>query len=141
MGILAFLCIFLGVFPKFLYAMLPYPVEFVPYTLTRVFSLPQMFIFTFLGFWLLRKMVGGHATFTLDTDWFVRMPGKVFMQFCKGPLLTFGAFLDKQIIKLTGSVIANIRNPNIEVRLTPMAIGFGVFMSVVLFTVFLVLKI
>jgi hypothetical protein len=69
------------------------------------------------------------------------MPGKVFMQFCKGPLLTFGAFLDKQIIKITGSFIANIRNPNIELRLTPMAIGFGVFMSVVLFTVFLVLKI
>jgi multicomponent Na+:H+ antiporter subunit D len=30
MGILAFLCIFLGVYPKILYDMLPYPVEFVP---------------------------------------------------------------------------------------------------------------
>jgi multicomponent Na+:H+ antiporter subunit D len=141
MGILAFLCIFLGVFPKVLYAMLPYPVEFVPYTLTRVFSLTQMFIFTFLGFWLLRKLVGGHATFTLDTDWFIRMPGQLFIRFCTGPLLAFGSFLDKQITKITGSFIINIRNPNIEARLTPMAIGFGVFISVILFTIFLALKI
>jgi multicomponent Na+:H+ antiporter subunit D len=141
MGILAFLCIFLGVFPKILYAMLPYPVEFVPYTLTRVFSLTQMFIFTFLGFWLLRKLVVGHATYTLDTDWFVRIPGQLFIQFCKGPLLAFGSFLDQQITKISGAFIVNIRNPNIEARLTPMAIGFGVFMSVVLFTIFLVLKI
>ena len=141
MGILAFLCIFLGVFPKILYAMLAYPVEFVPYTLTRVFSLTQMFIFTFLGFYLLRKLVGGHATYTLDTDWFIRIPGQLFLRFCKGPLLAFGSFLDKQITKITGTFIVNIRNPNIEARLTPMAIGFGVFMSVVLFTIFLVLKI
>jgi multicomponent Na+:H+ antiporter subunit D len=141
MGILAFLCIFLGVFPKILYNLLPYPVEFVPYTLTRVFSLTQMFIFTFLGFWLLRKLEVGHAAHTLDTDWLVRIPGKLFIQFCKGPLLAFGSSLDKQIIKITGTFIVNIRNPNIEARLTPMAIGFGVFMSVVLFTIFLVLKI
>jgi multicomponent Na+:H+ antiporter subunit D len=44
MGILAFLCIFLGVYPKILYDMLPYPVEFVPFTVTRVFSITQMFI-------------------------------------------------------------------------------------------------
>ena len=141
MGILAFLCIFLGVFPKILYNLLPYPVEFVPYTLTRVFSLTQMFIFTFLGFWLLRKLEVGHAAHTLDTDWLVRIPGKLFIQFCKGPLLAFGSSLDKQIIKITGTFIVNIRNPNIEVRLTPTAIGIGVLMSVVLFTIFLVLKI
>lgn len=141
MGILAFLCIFLGVFPRILYAMLPYPVEFVPYTFTRVFSLTQMFIFTFLGFWLLRKLVVGHATYTLDTDWLVRIPGRLFLQFCKGPLIAFGSFLDQQILRITRAFIVNIRNPNIEARMTPMAIGFGVLMSIVLFSVFLVLKI
>lgn len=140
MGILAFLCIFLGVFPKVLYNLLPYPVEFVPYTITRVFSLTQMFIFTFLGFWLLRKLVVGHPTYTLDTDWLIRIPGKHFLQFCKGPLLTFGTFLDQQIQKITSTLIVTIRNPNIEMRMTPMAIGFGVLMSLVLFSVFLVLK-
>ena len=141
MGILAFLCIFLGVYPKILYDMLPYPVEFVPFTVTRVFSITQMFIFSFLGFWFLRKLVKGYPTYTLDTDWFARIPGKLFIQFCQGPLVSFGEFLDKHIVKITGIFIAAIRNPNIEVRLTPMAIGFGVLMSLVLFSIFLFLKI
>jgi multicomponent Na+:H+ antiporter subunit D len=141
MGILAFLCIFLGVYPKILYDMLPYPVEFVPFTVTRVFSITQMFIFSFLGFWFLRKLVKGYPTYTLDTDWFARIPGKLFIQFCRGPLVSFGEFLDKHIVKITGIFIAAIRNPNIEVRLTPMAIGFGILMSLVLFSIFLFLKI
>jgi hypothetical protein len=100
-----------------------------------------MFIFSFLGFWFLRKLVKGYPTYTLDTDWFVRIPGKLFIQFCRGPLVRFGEFLDKQIMKITGTFIVNIRNPNIEMRLTPMAIGFGVLMSLVLFSIFLFLKI
>jgi multicomponent Na+:H+ antiporter subunit D len=141
MAILAILCVLLGVFPKILYMMLPYPVEFVPYTLTRVFSLTQMFIFTFLGFWLLRKLVVGHPTYTLDTDWLVRIPGKLLLQFCKGPLLSAGTYLDNQITKLVQNFILMIRNPNIEMRMTPATIGFGVFMAFVLFSVFLLLKI
>ena len=141
MGILAFLCIFMGVYPKILYDMLPYPVEFVPFTVTRVFSITQMFIFSFLGFWFLRKMVKGYPTYTLDTDWFARIPGKLFTQFCQGPLVSFGGFLDKQIMKITGTFIMIIRNPSIEVRLTPMAIGLGVLISIVLFSIFLFLKI
>ena len=141
MGILAFLCIFLGVYPKILYDMLPYPVEFVPFTVTRVFSITQMFIFSFSGFWFLRKLVKGYPTYTLDTDWVARIPGKLFIQFCQGPLVSFGEFLDKQIMKITRTFIVNIRNPNIEARLTPMAIGFGVLMSLVLFSIFLFLKI
>jgi hypothetical protein len=141
MGILTFLCIFPGIFPKFLYNLLPYPVEFVPYTLTRVFSLTQMFIFTFLGFWLLKKLLVVHPTYTLDTDWLVRIPGRLFLQFCRGPLLAFGAFLDGQITKVVENFIVNIRSPNLEKRMTPMAIGFGGLMALVLFSIFLVMKI
>ena len=140
MGILAFLCIILGIFPKILYNLLPYPVEFTPYTLTRVFSLTQMFIFTFLGFWLLRKLVVGHPTYTLDTDWLVRIPGKLFLKFCHGPLLSMGAFLNIQITKIASNLIVAIRNPNLEMRLTPMAIGFGILIALVLFSILLVLN-
>ena len=141
MGILAFLCILLGVFPNILYVMLPYPVEFVPFTLTRVFSITQMFIFSFLGFWLLRKLVRGYPAYVIDTDWLVRIPGKLFLQFCNGPVLALGAFLDRQIKKIADSLVVTIRNPNLEMRMTPMAIGFGVLMALVLFSAFLVFKI
>ena len=141
MGILSLLCLFLGIFPNVLYNLLPYPVEFVPYTVTRVFSITQLFIFSFLGFWLLRKWLGGHPTYVLDTDWLVRIPGGLFIKFCKKPLITFGSYLDKQIIKVVDTLIVSIRSPNIEARLTPMAIGFGVLMSLLLLSVFLFLKI
>ncbi len=137
MGILAFLCILLGVYPRILYDMLPYPVTFVPYTLTRVFSIAQMFLFAFLGFWLLRKLVSGHPSYVIDTDWLVRIPGKHFLNFCKGPMISFGNWLDRQILHLTNTFIVSIRNPKIETRATPMTIGLGVFFSILLFSVLL----
>ena len=82
----------------------------------------------------------GYPTYTLDTDWLVRIPGKLFLRICNGPLLAFGAFLERQITKIAGNVIANLRNPNLEMRMTPMAIGFGVLMALVLFSIFLVFK-
>jgi hypothetical protein len=121
--------------------MLPYPVEYVPFTVTRVFSITQMFIFSFLGFWLLRKLVKGYPTFVLDTDWVVRVIGGKVIGFCKGPLLDFGTTLDRRIMGLSGSFIRKIKDPNIELRLTPMAIGFGVLVSLILFSTFLILKI
>jgi len=137
MAILSLLCLFLGLFPRVLYALLPYPVEFVPYTVTRIFSMTQLFLFSFLGFLLLRKWLGGHPSYVLDTDWLVRIPGNLFIQFCKGPLVTFGDYLDKQVYRLAGAFILNIRNPGIAGRLTPMSIGIGIMVSLSLFAVVL----
>jgi multicomponent Na+:H+ antiporter subunit D len=117
MGILALLCVFMGVYPKILYDMLPYPVEFVPFTTTRVFSAMQMFIFTFLGFWLLRKMVQGYPTYTLDTDWFVRVPGMMLVRFCKEPLMDFASSLDKGLMSIVSAISRLGRNPFTTPRL------------------------
>jgi multicomponent Na+:H+ antiporter subunit D len=111
MSILAFLCIFMGVYPKVLYDRLPYPVEFIPFTTTRVFSIMQMFIFTFMGFWLLRRLVAGHPTYTLDTDWPIRMAGRKVMWFCQEPLMAFARFVDRKVMDLVHSVVWVSRNP------------------------------
>jgi len=111
MSILAFLCIFLGVYPKILYDMLPYPVEYIPFTVTRVFSITQMFIFSFLGFWLLRRLVKGHPAYVLDTDWPARILGSKLMGFCKGPLTAFGASLDHRIMQFGGQFIKKNKKP------------------------------
>jgi len=140
MGILAFLCIFLGLFPKILYDLLPYPVEFVPYTITRVFSVAQMFILTFLGFWFLRRWLVGHPTYVLDSDWLVRVPGMRLLQFCNGPLLNFGSYLDRSVVKATTSFVSTIRNPSFEMRVTSRAVGIGVLVSLILFSVFLIAR-
>ncbi len=104
MGILAAICVSIGVYPKILYDMLPYPVEFVPYyDDPRLRAAMQMFIFTFLGFWLLRKMVRGHASYTLDTDWLVRVPGTMLLRFCKEPLMDFASTLDQGLLKIVSA--------------------------------------
>jgi multicomponent Na+:H+ antiporter subunit D len=141
MSILAFLCIFMGVYPKILYDMLPYPVEYVPFTLTRVFSITQMFIFTFLGFWVLRKLVRGYPAFVLDTDWLLRMPGGLLLRFCKGPLVAFGEFVDNQVMRGAWAFIASIRNPNIETKMTPIAVGSGIVVTILLFFIFSISRI
>ncbi len=140
MGILAFLCVFLGVYPKILYDMLPFPVAYVPFTVTRVFSITQLFIFSFLGFWLLRKLVKGHPSYVLDTDWPARMLGGKLMRVCKSALPAFGASLDHAVMKRTDGAIQMIKNPKIASRLTPLTIRHGVFIILILFCVFLVFK-
>jgi len=141
MSILAFLCIFLGVYPKIFYQMLPYPVEFTPYTLTRVFSLTQMFIFTFLGFWVLRKFVSGHATYTLDTDWFIRRVGMWLIKFCRGPLMRFGSGLDRAVVKAADAIIVIARDPKLEIVMTPRSIGIGMVVTLILFSIFIMVNV
>lgn len=53
MGITAFLCIFIGVFPDTLYALLPYEVEYHPYTMYHVVGQLQLLCFALLAFCVL----------------------------------------------------------------------------------------
>ncbi|MFT7593398.1 MAG: multicomponent Na+:H+ antiporter subunit D [Paracoccaceae bacterium] len=75
MGITAALCIMIGVYPDPLYALLPYPVEFHPYTMGHVVSQLQLLCFALLAFCVLMR-TGIHPpeirAINLDTDWTYR---------------------------------------------------------------------
>jgi multicomponent Na+:H+ antiporter subunit D len=75
MLLFAFLCIALGVFPGPLYAMLPYPVDFVPYTGGHVVAQLQLLLFSGLAFFLLLPWLRRTLTITLDLDWLYRRLG------------------------------------------------------------------
>ncbi len=72
MGISAFLCIAIGVFPGPLYALLPYGVDYVPFTKSHVVGQLQLLFFALLAFGLLMRM-GLYPLkkrgINLDTDW------------------------------------------------------------------------
>lgn len=74
MGIMAFLCIFLGVYPDPLYRILPMNVdyEFHAYTLEHVVTQMQLLMFSALVFFLLLPLLKRTPTISLDTDWFYR---------------------------------------------------------------------
>lgn len=75
MGITAALCIGIGVFPGALYAILPYPVDYVPYTAAHVITQLQLLMYSALAFtvMMLWKIYPPELRSTnLDTDWFYR---------------------------------------------------------------------
>jgi len=55
MGLTAFLCIAVGVYPDPLYALLPYDVSYVPYTTTHVITQLQLLMFSALAFTVLMR--------------------------------------------------------------------------------------
>ncbi len=70
-------CLLLGIWPAPLYALLPYPVEYKPYTAAHVITQLQLLAFTGLAFATL-KLRGLYpverAAINLDSDWFFRKP-------------------------------------------------------------------
>jgi multicomponent Na+:H+ antiporter subunit D len=101
MGIAAFLCIFIGSFPGPLYSLLPYPVDYVPYTMPHVVGQTQLLFFSALAFTLLLLAgiyPGEQRCVNLDVDWFYRKAGKSFMWFCEKPLVAFGNFIDRNVL-------------------------------------------
>jgi multicomponent Na+:H+ antiporter subunit D len=72
MGIAAALCIGIGVFPEPLYSILPYPVDYQPYTTGHVVTILQLLLFAALGFVVLWKAGLYPAelrSIVLDVDW------------------------------------------------------------------------
>ena len=73
MLVFAFLCIALGVWPQLLYALLPFPVNYVPYTWAHVLSQLQLLLFSGLAFFIMLPYLKRTDTITLDTDWIWRV--------------------------------------------------------------------
>jgi multicomponent Na+:H+ antiporter subunit D len=69
------LCIAIGVWPGPLYAMLPFPVDFVPYTASHVVFYLQLLLFSGLAFFLMLGWLKRTLTITLDVDWTYRRLG------------------------------------------------------------------
>ena len=72
MILFASLCIGLGVWPEYLYAMLPYEVTYVPYTVTHVVQMLQLLLFSGFAFFIMLPLMKRTLTITLDFDWAYR---------------------------------------------------------------------
>jgi multicomponent Na+:H+ antiporter subunit D len=102
MGIAAFLCIFIGTYPAPLYALLPYPVDYVPYTAPHVVGQTQLLFFSALAFTLLLRAGIYPAEIrciNLDADWFYRKGGKVFFLIFDRFLNGLNRFCDRVFVK------------------------------------------
>jgi multicomponent Na+:H+ antiporter subunit D len=71
----AVICILLGVFPGLLYFMLPYEVNYVPYTTAHVITQLQLLLFSGLAFFVMLPLMKRTLTISLDFDWLYRRLG------------------------------------------------------------------
>ena len=81
MGFMAVLCIFIGTAPGLLYSILPFPVDYHPYTAAHVVGQLQLLFFSALAFIYL--IVNGHyppekVGLNLDTDLIYRKAAKLY---------------------------------------------------------------
>ncbi len=103
MGITAFLCIFNGVFPGTLYSLLPYPVDYVPYSPSHVMAQTELLFFSALAFTLL--ILSGIypaelRAINLDFDWFYRKGAKLAVYVFTGISAGIASVLDYLFIRL-----------------------------------------
>jgi multicomponent Na+:H+ antiporter subunit D len=100
MGIAAGLCIFLGSFPSFLYNLLPFEVDYHPYTYGHVIGQLQLLFFSAMAFTLL--LLSGiypaeMRSLNVDADYFYRKGGELVYVLTDGALNRINAFVNKTV--------------------------------------------
>lgn len=93
MGLAAVFCIGIGIFPQLLYAQLPYPVDYHPYSGAHVTESLGLLMFTLLAFVLFLKYLDPEKTISLDTDWFYRRGASLFMWIARRLVLIWEQWL------------------------------------------------
>ncbi|HJM48933.1 MAG TPA: Na(+)/H(+) antiporter subunit D [Alphaproteobacteria bacterium] len=93
MILFATFCIGLGIWPEYLYALLPFSVDYAPYTVPHVVNMLQLLMFSGLAFFLLLPLMKRTLTITLDVDWFYRWLAPELL----GVLMRWGGRIDQSV--------------------------------------------
>ena len=97
MGIAAFLCVAIGVFPAPLYDILPYAVDYHPYDASHVTSQMQLLIFAMLAFVVLIRMrlyPPEIPSVVLNSDWFYRrLAPQIGRPLLRAVMMVWGSFI------------------------------------------------
>tara|TARA_B100000609_G_C17110330_1_gene379430 strand:- start:309 stop:917 length:609 start_codon:yes stop_codon:yes gene_type:complete len=99
MGLTSILCIYIGIFPDNLYAIMPFQVKYEPYTFEHILTQLQLLCFAILAFYILSKLnqlPSETRSINLDFDWTYR----VFLPSIIGKLLIFLEAAERKGLKL-----------------------------------------
>ena len=120
MGIAAAFCIGVGMFPQPLYSLLPFPVDYVPYTGEHVVGQLQLLLFGALAFVLL--MLSGIypaeiRAVNLDSDWLYRKGGRLFFTLADRCFNGLNSWADRLFVRrLPASLAAFFAEPGGNVQ-------------------------
>ena len=111
MGFTAFLCVFIGVYPEPLYALLPYEVVYRPYTMSHVVGQLQLLCFALLAFAVLMRR-GIHPpeirAVNLDVDWIYRRFIPTFYNIIYNSVVKVFIFIEAVIISVIQMTIKGL---------------------------------
>ncbi|MBC6413928.1 MAG: Na(+)/H(+) antiporter subunit D [Chromatiales bacterium] len=135
MVFLSILCIAMGVFPQQFYQLLPYPVDYQPYTLAHLLSQSQFLVFAMIAFFLMLPLLKRTPTITLDTDWLYRRLPICLQHYLKPTYLRIEKIGCR--IYAHGLAIAKSRQPHIntigrDISTTTLIIVLGITLSILL---------
>ncbi len=138
MGIMAFFCIFIGLYPQPLYQILPYPVNFDPFTASHVVEVLQLLLFASFAFFLL--ITSGlyppeQRKINLDTDWPLRIAALKFRWFIEGPLMDFATWMDGHVKRIATDFSAYG-----EEREEKVFIGVSVMLALLFLALYLIVE-
>lgn len=113
MAIVAFFCILHGIAPSLLYQYLPtyHLHNWNPFTSHHLVEAVQILVFTFIGFWILRKKLEPHATISLDTDWLYRKPAGLARKLFVDSISNTFDRVEKMAYMLVNKLVAFGKNP------------------------------
>jgi multicomponent Na+:H+ antiporter subunit D len=111
MALAAGLNTYLGLFPGTLFALLPFPLDWEPYSWSHLTKAVQMLAFTFLAFWLFRAKLGGEAKLAMDTDWVYRRPAALAYRAGPVAVARFFGGVERAVMGVVGSVVRVGRDP------------------------------
>ncbi|NOZ76241.1 MAG: Na(+)/H(+) antiporter subunit D [Euryarchaeota archaeon] len=100
MSITAFLCVFYGLFPQYLYRWLPYDVaatgyDVIDYGIAHVSGTAQILAMTAFTFFVLNKYFEPHVMISYDLDYFYRLFGRFTLWSFNVPISGFGRWTEK----------------------------------------------
>jgi multicomponent Na+:H+ antiporter subunit D len=111
MGLVATLCVLFGVAPGLLYARLPYPVNYEPYTVPHLVETAEIMVFTFVAFWIFKAKLAGEPLIALDTDWFYRRPAAFLRRIVVDGTMVIFDGVDRLVMDIAAWAGKVFRNP------------------------------
>lgn len=130
MGVTAALCIVIGTFPhQTVYPLLPYPVEYAPYTPEHIMAQTQLLFFSALAFSLM-LLAGVYPaeirSTNLDADWVFRKGGRVVGTLADVGLNDLNDAADHAFVhRFAGRVLNFARNAPARLVLPPARLVWG----------------
>jgi hypothetical protein len=91
MGLAGLSCLVIGIFPGILYNVLPYDLQYHPYTAGHLWETLGLLLFSGMVFWLIKRHLRPKEMINLDIDWFYRRPAHLaYRLFVEFPSVGFG---------------------------------------------------